>query len=170
MDFEDRQSASFCWSADGDVSVKAAGPKQSRIKNVWSVCCGKDDDGIRFVESIHLTKNLVQRLLTLVVASAESSTTLSSNGINFVNKNDGRRLIFSLSEQIANATRTDTNEHLNELRAIDVKVRNVGFASHRTGEQCLSGSRRSYKQDSFGDAATKFLKFGRVAEEVNDFL
>ena len=90
MHFENRESASFGRTADGDVPIKTTRTQQRRIQNVGAVGCGQNDDGISSLETVHFTKDLVERLLSFVVATAQAGTALSTDGIDFVDENNRR--------------------------------------------------------------------------------
>ena len=49
---------------------------------------------------------------------------------------------------------TDTDEHLHELRTGQRKERNIRLAGNRLGKQCLTGSRRPYKQGTLRQLRT----------------
>ncbi len=60
--------------------------------------------------------HLVDRLLTLVVASTHAGTALAADGINLVDEDDAGRLGLGLLEQVPDAGRADTDKELDELR------------------------------------------------------
>ena len=57
---------------DEDAPIEAARPQQRRVEDVGAVGRRDDDHQIGAVEAVHLRQELVQRLLALVVAAAET--------------------------------------------------------------------------------------------------
>jgi len=67
-------------------------------------------------ESVHLGKELVERVFALVVAAAEGvATARTADGVDFVDKDDARRLLFSLLEEVAHTAGSDTHKHLDKV-------------------------------------------------------
>ena len=118
---------------DVGTTVETARTKQGRIEDVGAVRRRQDDNVRTCLESIHLYQYLVQRLLALIMTTAHAGATLASDGIDLVDENDGRRVLFCLGEQIAHAAGTDTDEHLDEFRTGDTEERHIGFAGDRPG-------------------------------------
>ena len=117
--------------AHRDVPVKASGSQQRRIQHVRSIRRGDNNRRFAGIEPIHLTENLIQRLLAFVVPATKPRSTLAPNGINFVNENDGRRVLAGRLEQIANPTSPHTHKHLDKLTAVDREEGNSGLSRHR---------------------------------------
>ena len=61
-----------------DLAVETAGAQKRRVQNVRSVGRGDDDDALIGLETIHLDKQLVQRLLTLVIAAAKAGAAMAT--------------------------------------------------------------------------------------------
>ncbi len=98
------------------LSVKAAGAHQSLVKNIGAVGGGEDYDSGVGAESIHLSEQLVESVLTLVVGAHVRITSASpSYGINLIDKYDARSLFFGLSEKIAYARCSYSDKHFYEI-------------------------------------------------------
>mgnify|MGYP003693790975 CR=1 FL=1 len=69
---EDLAAAEAVGPVDDDLAVEAAGAEQRRIEDVGPVRGGDEDDVVLHLEAVHLDEELVQRLLALVVAAAET--------------------------------------------------------------------------------------------------
>src|SRR5690606_7133015 len=93
-----------------DLAIKTAWTQQRRIKNIRAVGGGDDDDVGLILETIHLNENLIQRLFTFIVTTAQTSAALTTHGIDFVDEDDGRGFGFGTFKQIAHTRRTHTNE------------------------------------------------------------
>ena len=85
------------------------------------------------------------------MAAAEARTTLTTDGVDLVDEDDGRCRLFRLLEQAANTARAHTDKHLDELRAGDAEERNVGLARNSACEQRLARARRAYKKATTRD-------------------
>src|SRR5439155_5729179 len=111
-----------------------------------------------------LDEKLIERLLALVVAAAETRAAMAADRVDLVDEHDAGSVLLALLEQIADARRADANEHLDEVRPANRKERDVRFASHGAREKRLAGSRRSHQQHAFGNASAELLKFLRFLE------
>ncbi|OAH64144.1 hypothetical protein AYJ66_17275 [Dietzia cinnamea] len=77
-----------------DLAVKTSWTQQCWVKDIRSVRCGNDDDPLVGTESIHFYKQLVKRLFTLIMSSAETSATLAADCINFIYEYDTWSILF----------------------------------------------------------------------------
>ena len=75
---------------------------------------------------------------------------------------------FGLLEHIANAGRTDADEHFDEVGTAEAEERHARFAGDRFGEQRFAGSRRADEQHALGNAAAEQLIFFRRLQELDD--
>src|SRR5215472_9337281 len=94
---------------------------------------------------------------------------MPANGVDFVDEDDARRVFLSLFEQVAYAAGPHAHKHLHKIRAGDGEEGHIGLTRHRTCQQSLAGSGRSYEQHAFGNSAAQLLKLLRLAQEFNDF-
>src|SRR6185312_5356139 len=79
---------------DDDLPVEAAGPQKRRVEDVGPVRGGDENDVVLHLEAVHLDEELVQRLLALVVATAEAGATVPADGVDLVHEDDaGGRLL-----------------------------------------------------------------------------
>ena len=120
------------------------------------------------VEPVHLDQDLVERLLPLVVAAAESGAALAADRVDLVDEDDARRVALRLVEEIAHAAGADADEHLDELGAGDAEERHPGLAGDRPREQRLAGARRSDQQHAARDARAERGELLRILEELDD--
>src|SRR5438309_1431403 len=93
-----------------DLPVEAARTQQRRVEDVGTVGRGDEDDATLDVETVHLDEQLVQRLLALVVATTQTSTSVPADGVDLVDEDDGRRIGLRLLKEITNPARADTDE------------------------------------------------------------
>src|SRR5205807_5378713 len=132
--------------------------------DVGAVRCGDQDDVRLDVEAVHLDEQLVERLLALVVPTAEPGTTVAADGVDLVDEDDARRVLLGLVEQVAHAAGADADEHLDELRPADAEERHAGLTGHRFAEQRLAGARRAHQQHTLGDARSDRRELVRVLD------
>lgn len=72
---------------DLNLSIKAPWTLQCTIKDVSSVRCGQNDHGFFSSETIHLDEELVQSVVSLVIAS-KLTMPLLGHGIDLINEDD----------------------------------------------------------------------------------
>ena len=142
------------------LTVEAAWAQQCGIEDVGPVGGAHDDEASVSGEPVHLDEDLVERLLTLVVALSDTGTTLTPGGVKLVNEDDRRRRLACLAEEIADARGADADERLDEIRSGEGEERRIGFARDRLCEQGLAGAGRADEQDA--------LRGGRADVEVLD--
>ena len=156
---------------DGHAAVKTARAGQRRIQGFRAVRRRQDDDALCGVKAVHLGQQLVQRLLTLVVAAkVGAAVTLLADRIDFINKDDAGRFFTRLLEQVAHLGRTHADEHLHKLTAGDGEERHTGLTSHGAGQQRFAGARRADEQDALGHLRADLLILFGVVQEVYNFL
>ena len=128
---------------DNDLSIKTSGPQQSWVKDIWPIRRSNDDDAIIRFKSIHLDQQLIERLFALVVTATQARSPMAAHRVDFINKNDARSLFLALFKHIAYARGTDTDKHLDKVRARYRKKGNFCFAGYCLSKQGLSRSRRA---------------------------
>src|SRR5690606_6374696 len=169
MNLEDLVATNNIRIRNHDLSVKTTRTKQCRIKNVRTVGgCDQNDRFIGF-KPIHFNQQLVEGLLTFIIATAKSGTTMPTHGVNFVDKDDARRILLSLFEHVADAACTHTDEHFNKGRTGNGEERHIRFTRNRTSEQSLTCSGRSDEQYTTRNFTAKSLEFLRIAQKFDNF-
>src|ERR687893_786452 len=158
------------WAADHDLAVEAAWAKQRGVEDVRAVGGRDEDDVVLHLEAVHLHQELVQRLLTLVVAAAEAGAAVATHRVDLVHEDDAGGVLLGLLEQVAHARGADADEHLNEVRAGDREERHAGLTGHGAREQRLARARRAVEQHALRDAGAERLELLRVLEELLDLV
>ena len=153
---------------DGDLAVEAARAQQRRVEDVGAVGRRDEDDVGLDVEAVHLDQQLVEGLLALVVATAEAGAAVAADGVDLVDEDDGGGVVLGLLEQVTHPGGTDTDEHLDEVRAGDRVERDTGLAGHGAGQQGLAGAGLAVEQDALGDLGADGEELGRLGEELLD--
>ena len=128
MHFQDRFAAAHIGAVEHHPPVEATGAQQGRVEDVRAVGGSHDDDVGIGIEAVHLDQHLVEGLLALVVAAAQTGAALATDGIDFIHKDDAGRVALGLVEQVAHAAGADADEHLDKLRAGDGEEGHAGFA------------------------------------------
>src|SRR5579863_3171029 len=93
---------------------------------------------------------------------------MASDSVNLVDKNNARRILLALLEQITHAAGADADKHFDEIRARDREERDVSFAGNRSSEQGFAGSRRPNQQHSLRNSAAEFLELLSLTQELDN--
>src|SRR6202011_6128207 len=107
--------------------------------------------------AVHLDEQLVQRLLALVIATAETGAAMAADRVDLVDEDDAGRVLLRLLEHVAHARRADTDEHLDEVGAGDREERDIGFAGDGARQQRLAGAGRADEEHAARDAPAEPL-------------
>ena len=154
---------------DHDLAVEAARTQQRRIEHVGAVGRGDHDHAFAAFEAVHLDQQLVERLLALVVSTAQAGAAMAADRVDFVDEDDARRVLLGLLEHVAHAAGADADEHLDEVRTGDREERHLRFARDRFRQQRLAGAGRADHQHAARDLAAEFLEAARIAQELDEF-
>src|SRR4051812_33754017 len=95
---------------------------------------------------------------------------MAPDGVDFVDENDARRILFPLLKQIPDAACAHADEHLDKVRTGDGEKRDIRLTRDGAGEQGLSGARRSDEKHSLRNAASQLLELLRLAQELDNLL
>ena len=148
---------------------KRPGRSKCGVEDVGPVGRRDDDDALGRVEPVHLREHLVERLLPLVVTTAEPRTALAPDGVDLVDEDDGRRLLAGRLEEVAYPAGADADEHLHEVGTAHRQERDAGFAGHGPGQKGLARARGAHEQDPLGDLGADVPEpVGRL-QEVHHF-
>ena len=168
VDVEDLAAVGQLRKGYDHLAVESARSQQCRVEDVGAVGGGHHHDALGGLEAVHLVEHLVERLLAFVVASAEAGAPLAADGIDLVDEDDGPAELAGGVEQVADAARSDPDEHLHEVRSGHGEERHAGFAGHGAGDERLSRSRRADEQDALGDSRPDLSEPLGLLEEVDD--
>src|SRR5215469_277047 len=104
------------------------------------------------------------------MSAAYAVAAVTAYRVDFVDENDAGRRFLSLLEHVANARGPYADKHLHEVRAADGEKRHVSFTGDGARQQSLASARRADHQHALGNTATEFLKFFRIAQELDQLL
>ena len=100
MHAENARSTLEIWQADVDLSVESTRSEQCLVEYFRNVRGRQDNDTFVAFESVHLRKQLVDGLLSLVVAHAEALRPLSTDRVELINEDDAWGVLLRLLEEI----------------------------------------------------------------------
>ena len=98
------------------AAVEATRTQERFVQPIRPVGGSNDHHGLARIEAIHLNQQLVQSLLTLVVA-IDTGAALAADGIYLIDEDDAGSRFLGLVEEIAHTTRANTDQHFDEFRA-----------------------------------------------------
>src|SRR6266704_403292 len=166
VNLENGQATIPVGTLDHHAAVEATWAQERLIQPIGPVGGSDDDHSLARIKAIHLNEQLVQSLLTLVVA-VDAGPTLATDGIDFINKDDARGRFLGLIEQVTHATGTDPDQHFDELRTTYCEEWHARLACNGTCQERLAGSRRAHQQHSTRNLATQALELLRRLEKFN---
>ena len=82
------------------TAVETSRTGQCRVKRFRTVGCRQNDNSVVALETIHLSKELVQSLFALIVSACHLTVTFLTDGINLINKHDTRSFFFGLFKEV----------------------------------------------------------------------
>src|SRR4029079_5400288 len=97
-DLSDLVASLAVGAVDHDLAVEAAWAEQSRVEDVRAVGGRDEDDVVLHLEAVHLHEELVERLLALVVAAAETGAAVATHRVDLVHEDDAGRVLLRLLE------------------------------------------------------------------------
>ena len=98
MDLQDSLAPAPVGGSHINLPVKAAGTQERRVEDVLAVRRRDDDDARVAAEAVHFDEQLIERLLALIVASAETCAASAADCVNFIDEDDRGGNLFRLLE------------------------------------------------------------------------
>ena len=105
VDVQDLLAADDVRVRHHDLAVEAPGAQERRVEHVGAVGRGDQDDTLVGLEAVHLDQELVQGLLALVVAAAQTGTAMPADGVDLVDEHDAGGVLLGLLEHVAHAAK-----------------------------------------------------------------
>ena len=170
MYLEDSLTALDIRCADIDLTVETARTQQRVIQNILAVGGCDDDNALVCTKAVHLNEQLVERLLALVMAAAETCAALTAYRVDLIDEHDSRCVLLGLLEQVAHTRCADTDVQLNEVRTRNRQERYARLACNRTRDQGLTGARRADQQHALRNTRADLHELLRILEELDNFL
>ena len=138
MHLKRSQTAREVGTVDRDAAVKAPGTQQRLVEHLGTVGGGENDDALAGVKAVHLGKELVERLLALIVAAEASAVARFADGVDLIDEDDARRDLAGFAEQVTHAACTHAHKHFHKVGAGDGEKRHVRLTGDRLGKQRLA--------------------------------
>ena len=149
-----------------DLPVEPARPQQSGVEHVRTVGCGDKDDARVYLEPVHFDEDLVEGLLTLVVAAAEACAALAAHSVDLIDKDDAGRIALGSVEKVTHAGSAHAHEHFDKVGSAHGEKGHARLARNAACKQCFAGSGRSQKQNSFGNLSAQPLELLGILEKL----
>ena len=96
--------------------VETAGTEDGRIQYIHTVGGCHDYDSFIETKTVHLHKELVQRLLPLIMSAAHSCSPAPCNSIDLIDKDNTGSILLGLLKEVTDSGRADTYTHLYKIR------------------------------------------------------
>src|SRR5207302_7428964 len=98
------------------------------------------------------------------------ATTLAAQRVDLIQEDDAWGIFLGMLEKVAHPGRPDSDEHLDEIRAAQREVRNLGLAGDRAREQRFAGARWADQQDPPRHAGPQLSETAGRLQEFDDLL
>ena len=167
MDFQNGHPTVNIRAVQNHPAVKTTGPQKRRVENIRSVGGRHNDDAGAGIKTVHLHQYLVESLLSLIMAAAQTRTALTAHRINLINEDNAGSIALRLVKEVAHPRGTDAHKHLHEFAAAYREERHISLTGYRACHQGFSCARRSDQQDTFGNARAQRLELLPRFEEIN---
>ena len=168
VDLQNGDTALEVGTVNNDAAVKTAGTQKGLIQDLGTVGRADDQDTLGCLESVHLGKQLVQGLLTLLIASAVTGITAAADGVNFVDKNNAGCILISFFKKVSYTGRAHTDIEFDEIRTRQREKRYMRLACNGLGQKGLAGSGRPDQQSALGEPGTDLDIAAGIVQEIND--
>ena len=145
MYFKDRDTALQVRSIHDDTSVETSRTKKCRIKNLRPVRCRQDQESFGRVKTVHLSKQLIQSLLSFIIPAKSAAVTCLSDCIDLIYEDDAGSIFLGFVKKIADTACTDADEHFHEFRSGQGEERNFRLSRYSLGQKRLTCTGRSHE-------------------------
>ena len=146
VNLQDRQTTLVVRLVHQYLTVETSRTQQGGIECLGAVGRSQDDHRGIGTETVHFGKELVECLLTLIIAAHLSACgSAFTDGVDLVDEDDGGCLFLCLCEEVTYTAGTDPYEHLDEAGTADREERYARFTCNGFGKECLTRTRRAHK-------------------------
>ena len=168
MHFQNALAALYIGRVHHNLAVEATRAQQRRVQNIHAVRGGNKHHGVVLVKAVHFNKQLIQRLLAFIMAATHTSTTLTTNGVNLVDEDNGRTCLFCLIKQVAHTGSAHAHEHFHKVRTRNAEERHARFTCNGTREQRFTSTRRAHQKAAARNLCSHGLIFVGICQEILD--
>ena len=169
MDFQNVNAAFQIRLVYDDPAIKTSRAQKRRVKDLRTVSRREYQKTFICVKPVHLRKELVQGLLTLII-SAHYSVTGLSYGVDLVDKHNAGGLLLRLLKEIAHTGCAHANVHFHKRGARQGKERHLSLSCYSFRQQSFPGSRRSHKKGPLRQLRADPTVPARIVQEIHHFL
>src|SRR6056300_682954 len=170
VDTEDLLTTLNTGKSNLNLAVEATWTEEGVIEDVDAVRRSDDHDSSLVVETIHLSEELVDGLLTIIIGRHVSTTTLLTDSINLIDEHDTRLILSCLLEKFAYALGSNTYEHLNEVGGRALDEGDIRLTSNGSGEESLTSTWSTSEEGTTRNLSTTSKVAFRFLEEVHNLL
>ena len=114
MHFQYFHTAFQIRSVHDNPAVETSRTEKRRVENFRTVGSRQDQKSLGSIESVHLRKELVQRLFSLVIPSVMGITALADS-VDLVDKNNTWSVFLGLFKKVPDTGRAHAHEHLHKF-------------------------------------------------------
>src|SRR5579884_3805150 len=170
MDTQNRFPTAPFRAVNHHLAIKATGAKQGRVKDIGTVGCGQNHNGLVWLEAIHLDKQLLQCMFSFIVAgNGTRAAACSPDGIDLIDENDAGGMFARLRKQVAYTTGSDADEEFDKVGSTYAEEWHPCLTGHGAGQQGLARPRWADQQHAFGNMRADLEETLGVAQEVDNF-
>mmetsp|Transcript_17568 Transcript_17568/g.38393 ORF Transcript_17568/g.38393 Transcript_17568/m.38393 type:complete len:267 (-) Transcript_17568:908-1708(-) len=147
VDAENLETTIFVWYTDIDFAIKATESTQCWVDSIGTVGTTNDNDRRTLFKSVHQGQHLTDNT---TFNFSIGLFTLGGNGIDFINENDCRGILFCFLKGLSKIRLGFTGHFRHNFGSVDEKEKGTCFIGDRTGNKSLSTSGWSIQQNSTG--------------------
>src|SRR6266700_4681047 len=114
VNLENSQTTIPVGTLNRHTSVEATGAHECFVQPIWPVRSSNNHNRLMCIKAVHLDQQLVQGLLTLVVA-IDDDTALTTDGLDFIDEDDAGSRFLSLIEEVTHPTCAHADQHFDKL-------------------------------------------------------
>src|SRR5262245_54908892 len=119
MNLQNSQPSLARRAIDRNMAIEASRSQQGGVEHIGTIRGSQNDDGLVLLEAVHFAQDLVEGLLALIVAAADSRSTDAPHSVNLVNEENAGGVLLGGAEHVAHTARPDPDEHLDKFRSVD---------------------------------------------------
>src|SRR5690606_34089471 len=103
---EDPFTTSNIGSWNCHSTIKATRAQDGGIEHIRAIGCRHNDDALVRLKTVHLHQKLIECLLALIMTASQTSASVSTHRVDFINENDAGCVLLALLKKVPHATGT----------------------------------------------------------------
>lgn len=161
VDLENLKTTGRVGNTNINFAIETAETSEGRVDGVGAVSGSHDDNVGARLHAVHEGQELGD---DTALDFTVGLVTLGSNGVDFVNEDDGGRVLLSLFKGLAQVGLGLTGHLGHDFGTIDEEEEGTSLVGDGTGHQCLTGTGRTVEQDTTRRLDTNRLEELRVTQ------